>query len=208
MSIDVVFVELKICAEVRAGFPFRGAVEEVVGGSVGVVQMKDFDPGGDVAWTEVARTELEGRRVPGWIEAGDVLFVSRGPRFYAACVSAAPIHAVCSPHLYQLRVRSGGPLLAEFLAWQLNQTPLQRKIQAVAEGSNQLSIRRTELEALTISVPSPEAQRQVINLAKAARDEREVLRTLIANREKQLDAIALSLSESPGAADHASHESP
>lgn len=156
----------------------------------------------------MVKTELAGRRSPDWIAGGDVLFVSRGPRFYGACVSQPPLPAICSPHLIHLRVKPEARLLPAFLAWQLNQTPLQRKIQAAAEGSNQLSIRRSELAALTISVPSLEAQRQIVNLANAARDERALLRTLIANREQQLDAIALSLSEAPGAADHLSHRSP
>ena len=207
MFIDANILVLNSCAEVRAGYPFRGAIEEVAGGDVGVIQMKDIEPGGDVNWAGVIRTELEGRRPQEWIEPGDVLFVSRGPRFYAACVSEAPVPAVCSPHLLQLRIRADMALLPEFLAWQLNQTPLQRQIQAAAEGSNQLSIRRSVLASLTINVPLLETQYRIVNLAKAAREERALLQTLIANREKQLDAIALSLSEAP-AADHANIESP
>lgn len=202
MLIDAHISIVTICAEVRAGYPFRGGIEEVAGGEVGVVQMKDIEPGGDVKWAGVIRTELEGRRPQEWIEPGDVLFVSRGPRFYAACVSQAPVPAVCSPHLLQLRIRSGMALLPEFLAWQLNQTPLQRQTRAAAEGSNQLSIRLSVLASLTISVPSLETQQRIVNLAKAAREERALLQALIANREKQLDAIALSLSEAPVAADH------
>ena len=200
MSIEAYIFVLDGYATVRAGYTFRGAIEEVVSGDVGVVQMKDIESGGDVKWAGVIRTKLEGRQPQEWIEPGDILFVSRGPRFYAACVSQAPLPAVCSPHLHQLRVRSGMTLLPEFLAWQLNQTPLQRQIQAAAEGSNQLSIRRSVLASLTISVPSLESQYRIVNLAKAAREERVLLQTLIANREKQLDAIAQSLSEAPAAA--------
>ncbi len=207
MSIDAFIFILDDCAQVRAGYPFRGGIEEVPHGDVGVVQMKDIEPGGDVNWAGIVRTELEGRRPQEWVGPGDVLFVARGPRFYAACVSQAPVPAVCSPHLLQLRIRAGMALLPEFLAWQLNQTPLQRQIQAAAEGSNQLSIRRTVLAALTISVPSLETQYRIVNLAKAAREERVLLLTLITNREKQLDAVALSLSEAP-AADHPNIETP
>lgn len=207
MWIDATIFVLGACAEVRAGYPFRGAIEEVASGDVGVIQMKDIERGGEVNWDDVVRTELEGRRTQEWIEPGDVLFVARSPRFYAACVSRAPITAVCSPHLLQLRVRAGMALLPEFLAWQLNQTPLQRQIQAAAEGSNQLSIRGKVLASLTISVPSLETQYRIVNLAKAAREERALLQTLIANREKQLDAIAISLSEAQ-AADHPNVETP
>lgn len=207
MLIDANLFVLSDCAKVRAGYPFRGGIDEVVVGDVGVVQMKDIEPGGDIKWASVIRTELEGRRPQQWIEPGDVLFVSRGPRFYAACVSQAPLPAVCSPHLHQLRIRAGTALLPEFLAWQLNQTPLQRQIRAAAEGSNQLSIRLSVLASLTISVPSLESQCRIVNFARVAREERALLQALIANREKQFDAIARSLAEAP-AADHPKIESP
>ncbi len=61
------------------------------------------------------------------------------------------------------------------------------------EGTNQLSIRRGVLEALPIVVPALEQQHRIVALVKDADRERQILETLIQNREQQLDALAFDL---------------
>lgn len=181
--------------EFRVGYPFRGAIEPIVGGSVPVVQMKDVSAMGAMDWGAVVRTELTGRREPDWLVSGDILFVARGNHYYAAALEAVPNRCVCGPHLYHLRLKHGSAVLPEFLAWQINQPPVQRLLRQAAEGSNQLSIRRAELEALPISVPSLVVQEQIVGLAEAAVRERNLLDQLILNREQQLSALAFALAE-------------
>ena len=198
MLIDVLFEDLASLAVVRAGYPFRGAISDVRGGTVGVVQMKDVAPTGGVDWSGVIKTDLAGRSTPDWLESDDILFVSRGNRFFAVCLDKPPLPAVCSPHFFHLRVRSAAQVLPRFLAWQINQPPLQRKLQAAAEGSSQLSIRRPELEALLISLPTFEDQERIVRLADTASRERSLLQALIRNREQHLEAIAVLLSQADG----------
>lgn len=194
MSIDAIFIPLSACADVKAGYPFRGAIDEVPDGGIGVVQMKDVDPAGAVRWNSVIKTDLAGRKNPDLLEQGDLLFVSRGNRFYAVCLDAPPLPAICSPHFFHLKIKPSASVVPQFLAWQLNQPPLQRKLQAAAEGSSQLSIRRPELEAMPICVPSLDDQRGILRIVDAARRERLLLQALIRNREQQLESIADSLS--------------
>ena len=196
--IDAVKMSLGILAEFRVGYPFRGAIALVAGGSVPVVQMKDVSATGAMDWGAVVRTELTGRREPDWLVSGDVLFVARGNHYYAAALEAVPNRSVCGPHLYHLRLKRGSAVLPEFLAWQINQPPIQRLLRQAAEGSSQLSIRRAELEALPISVPSLAVQEQIVRLAKAAARERALLDQLILNRERQLNALAFSLADAAG----------
>ena len=198
MSIDARSLIVSSLADVRAGYPFRGAIGDVRGGSVGVVQMKDVDPAGGVDWARVIKTDLAGRGTPNWLEPEDLLFVSRGNRFFAVCLDKPPLPAICSPHFFHLRVRSAAQVLPRFLAWQINQPPLQRKLQAAAEGSSQLSIRRAELEALPISLPTLEDQERIVRLAHTASRERSLLQALIRNREQHLEAIAVLLSQADG----------
>ena len=206
--IDVRSSFLEDCAEVRAGYPFRGAIDEVPDGGIRVVQMKDVDPTGTVQWAATIRTDIASRKAPDWLEPGDILFVSRGNRFYAVCLDPPPFAAVCSPHFFHLKVRPAAGVLPRFLAWQLNQPPLQRKLQAAAEGSSQLSIRRPELEALPISVPSIDHQQRIVQLIDAARHERALLQALIRNREQHLEAIASGLSQTIGTAEHPAQHTP
>lgn len=180
-------------ALIRAGHPFRGAVEAVDGGSVAVAQMKDIVPGMGVDWSSTVRTELVGRKEPDWLCAGDLLFVSRGSRYFAVCVDLPPGQTVCGPHLFHLTVKAPDLLMPAFLAWVVGQGPVQRQLQQAASGSLQLSVTRQALEALEIPVPPVATQRVVADLATAAARERAVLTALIQNRERQLEALACDL---------------
>lgn len=193
MTIDAIFFDLGSLVGVKSGYPFRGAIDESVDGEALAVQMKDVDPERGVKWTNVIRTSLAGRKQADWLKAGDVLFISKGARFYAACIDEPPEPAVCSPHFFHLRVHAMAPLLPAFLAWQINQPPFQRQLQQAAEGSSQLSIRRPVLESLTFSLPSLADQQRIVALAELARHERQALHQLIHNREEQLQALAEDL---------------
>jgi restriction endonuclease S subunit len=196
MPIDAKLFSLGDITDVRSGHPFRGSIDESTEGNAMVVQMKDVDFECGVNWTGAIRTFLVGRKQPDWLKAGDVLFVSKGVRFYAVCIDEPPSPAVCNPHFFHLQVAPHAPLLPAFLAWQINQPPFQRQLQQAAEGSSQLSIRRPVLESLTLSVPSLADQHRIVALSELARQERRALHQLIRNREQQLQALAEELAQS------------
>jgi hypothetical protein len=198
MIIDAYNIELGVAVDIRSGYPFRGAVEEVAAGGALVVQMKDVDISDGVLWPGAVRAVLQGRKQPEWLQGGDLLFVTRGSRFFAVCIAAPPEPAVCGPHLLHLRVRPGCGIEPAFLAWQLNQPPLQRRLHAAAEGTSQLSIRVGEIAALGIAVPPPEQQARIVGLADAALHERQLLARLAHTREQQLAALATTLAKSAG----------
>lgn len=196
MSIDAAFRAVGDVVHIQSGFPFRGSIEQSAQGDVLAVQMKDVDVEEGVRWEDVTRTFLAGRKAPDWLRLDDVLFVSKGARFYAVCIDEPPERAVCSPHFFHLQVVPSAPLLPAFLAWQINQPPFQRLLQQAAEGSSQLSIRRPVLEALSLSLPSLADQHRIVTLAEFARQERRALHQLIHNREQQLRVIAEDLADS------------
>lgn len=198
MRIDAISVELGTAVDIRSGYSFRGAIEEVPTGAVLVAQMKDVHANTALAWNGLVRTELRSRKEPDWLVRDDLLFVARGDRFFATCISAPPGPAVCGPHLLHLRVRRGSGIEPAFLAWQLNQPPLQRRLYAAAEGSNQLSIRVNELAAIRVPVPPRANQALIVELAAANSRQRQVLTRLIHNREQELAAIAGDLASAAG----------
>lgn len=184
--------ELAALADVQAGHPFRGSVPEDPEGNAFAVQMRDVSPDGGVAWDGLVRTSLDGRKSPVWLQSGDVIFAARGARNYALCLEEVPLQTVCSQYFFLIRVKSTG-LLPEFLAWQINRAPAQRYLAKNAEGTDQLSIRRGVLETLPIVVPPLDKQQRIIAFGKDANRERQLLETLIRNREQQLDALAFEL---------------
>jgi hypothetical protein len=92
-----------------------------------------------------------------------------------------------------MRVKRPDWLLPGFLAWQLQQLPAQRHLRLAAEGTLQVSIRRSELEKLAVRVPPVAQQRTVLELQRVAAAERSTYEALIKNREDELAAIAEQL---------------
>lgn len=167
----------------------------VEGGNAYALQMRDLSPSGEIDWGGLVRTEVDAHKHVQWLEAGDVLFVAKGARNYAVCLSEVRKHTVCSPNFFLLRIKSP-TLLPEFLAWQINRLPAQRYLASNAQGSDQLSIRRTVLEALPLALPPLHQQQMIVALAEAAAHEERQLQALIRNRQQQLDALALALTSS------------
>ena len=180
-------------ADIRAGYPFRAGIEAHADGSVLAVQMRDIRPEGGMEWADVVRTEVDARSGADWLRDGDILFVAKGARYFATCLSGVPERTVSSPHLYVLRIRNPVSLLPEFLAWQINQAPARQYLADAAVGTNQRSIRREALEKLPIIVPSVDRQHHILVFAGLALAERNALEKLIKNRQQQLNAIARDL---------------
>lgn len=152
--------------------------------------MKDVSEAGEVAWDELVQTELKGRRKPDWLRSDDVLFLVRGNKFFAVYLDEVPFPAVISPHFLLLKVKRNTKMLPAFLAWQINQGPAQRYLESSAEGTVQRSIRKGVLEDLPLVVPDLDAQQLVVNYVRAARSEANTYMELLANRERELQAMA------------------
>lgn len=189
----VIFIRLADVAIVTAGFPFRGAIEDSPDGDTLVAQMRNARIENGIDWNGAVKTTLPGRKVPRLLAHGDVLFAARGANNYAVFVDNPPERAVCSPHFFVVSVKGKDKLLPAFLAWQINQAPVQQQLDAAATGSHIRNIRRQALEELRIAVPPMKTQHAVVEFDRAASSERRLLENLIINRKQQTDALALGL---------------
>lgn len=182
-------------AEIGPGHPFRGTITPVANTGTYVVQVRDADTSGEIRTNGMITTELSGRKQPDWLQQGDILFVAKGAKHFAACVKQVPVQTVCSPQFFIVRIRNeySATALPEFISWQLNQIPAQRYFKTTAEGSMYVSIRRQVLEDVPIMLPSIEKQEQLVALHTSAVKEQKTLQKLITNRQQQLDAIALAV---------------
>ncbi|HIF9164175.1 TPA: hypothetical protein ACX6PM_001078 [Photobacterium damselae] len=190
-----VMVKLEEIAVTRAGHPFRGAIQESADGNGYVIQTRDLSDDGQIDLTKLTRAAVVGRKEPEWLRAGDVIFVARGINNFASAISGEMLDqlelpSVCSPHYFQIRIVQTAALLPEFLAWQLNQLPAQRHFQQSAEGTVQVSIRRSVLEETPITIPPIETQRKVVALSQRARREEQIYQELIELRRMEMQAIA------------------
>ena len=179
---------------ITVGYPFRGAIHEVLGGTVHAIQMKDVSPEIGVNRESCVETELKGKRTPGWLKKGDILFAARGSRNYAVLIDeqASQGQIVASPHFYVLSYMAE-TVIPEYLVWFINQQPSQRYFQREAEGSYTKSIRRNVLEELPVAVPTIEKQKSIVRLAQTIKKEQQLMQQLTRNGEILMNAITNDL---------------
>jgi hypothetical protein len=187
------FVKISELAAVTAGFPFRESIRGEPGGDASVVQMRNTTVERGVDWAAAVRVNLPGKKIPRWLEDGDVIFAARGANNYALPIERPPERAVCSPHFFVLSAIDRKKALPAFVAWQINQVPAQKHLDAVATGSHIRNIRRQALEDLCLALPSLERQAAIVAFANTAHSERVLFERLAFNRQQQLDALALGL---------------
>jgi restriction endonuclease S subunit len=187
------YTTLADIALVKAGHPFRGTIPEHTEGNAHVVQIRDIDNDGFILWDQLIQTMITGRKSPDWLQAGDVIFAARGQRNFAACIDKVDTPTVCAAHYFLVHIREPSAILPAFLAWQLNQEKAQRYFAQSAEGSAQVSIRRSVLENTPLLIPTIKEQHAIVTLDNKVKQEKQVLTALINNRAQQMQAIARQL---------------
>lgn len=180
---------------VKAGYPWRGAIPVVNDGSVIAIQAKDISEIGEVILTDCVRTELSGKRDADWLRQGDVLLINKGSRSTAAYIECDLPDTTCPSSLYLLQAKPNwhNRLNMQFIAWQLNQPPLQTYLKRSAEGTLQVSLRRQVVEEAVLAIPDLHTQNLIAKLYVAAQQEHNTLTRMIENRKMQLSAIATHL---------------
>ncbi|WP_166419826.1 restriction endonuclease subunit S [Pseudoalteromonas sp. Z1A8] len=182
-------------ADVFSGYPFRGTIPADENGDVHVVQVRDTRATGEVFQDEMVKVILPGKKAPNWLRSGDVLFVAKGVKHFAALVEDLPVNTVCSPHFFLIRVKPEyqNRVKPEFICWQLNQLPAQRYFSTTAEGSLHLSVRRQVLENTPLKLLDIKDQQLIADMHKCALKERAAMMQLIKNKDKEQTTIALKL---------------
>jgi len=138
------------------------------------VQLRDIPPYGNVDPSGLTRLQISAAPERYLVAAGDVLFRSRSEsntacalddRFQEPALAMLPLY-ILRPHQ--------DVVLAEFIAWAINQSSAQRHFDRFARGTNMRMIPRAVLTDLEIALPSTEVQRRVVALDALARRERSL----------------------------------
>jgi restriction endonuclease S subunit len=185
-------IRLKDIAEIKAGHPFRGRIHPDNNGTVSAIQLKDVASDGVIIWESLVKTQITGRKIPNWLQQGDVLFAARGFRNFAAYVDRKLENIVCAPHFFHIRLHTN-TILPEFVAWHLNQQTSQKHFAKLSQGSAVASIPRDFLEATPLSIPDLNQQKTAVKFYNACIREKQILQTLIKNRELQMEGVAKQL---------------
>ncbi len=116
------------------------------------------------------------------IQAGDVLFISRGVRNCAALVQSVPEKTIASGTLYILHPKAN--IEGSYLAWCLNQAPVQAQISQVRTGAGTPIVQRKVFTDITIPVPPIEEQRRLVELGTLMTREYQLRQQLLEETER------------------------
>ena len=179
-------------ARVSTGFPFRRKVDPEPGGDVALVQIGEKEGVNVVAGTGPVRLRNEGGRFDRYLlQAGDLLFQSRGSRYPVAvvepgtrCIAAAGLHVI-RPDRAQV--------LPEYLAWWLNRPASQAKFSAqLARGSHVPFVSKADLDAFEVPLPSLDRQSRILEVERLRRQEQELATRIMQLTRQLVDGATLA----------------
>lgn len=186
---------IQIC-EIKSGRSIRGAITEVEGTGIKVVQMKDSSIDG-IYWDSCISTELTGKSSPDWLIKDDILLLARGNHNYAVLVddSINGVNAkiIAAPYFFVLQAKTKN-VNPTYLTWWLNQKSVQNYFKTKSRGTGSLSLPRSALEETEIVLPTIEEQRVIASLYNNLAKQKTVQQELISNSEQLLAGIAQTIS--------------
>jgi hypothetical protein len=112
---------------------------------------------------------------------GDVLFVSRGIRNHAVVVESVAENSIASGTLYILRAKQGVDPV--YLAWCINQLPVQAKIAQVRTGAGTPIVQRSDFSNITLPFPDTARQNQIAKLSQLMAREKQLRQQLVNETE-------------------------
>ena len=164
---------LKELSEIRFGFYGKASLK----GKYNYIQSNYFSDSGLLINEPKSFIDLEDKDDGHILQEGDVLFISKGFRYFAWCYRESFGPAVASTIFFVIRPDKG-KILPEYLTAFINMPKNQDYFKLLAAGSSTPSIRKSELENVSIPVLSLEKQQQLVELYKLHIKEIELLSAL------------------------------
>lgn len=181
---------LKQIASLMAGHPFRGSIIDTPRGDVAVVQMRDVDPDNGIDSTNLVRVNLMGHKKPDYLKPGDILFIGRGYRIFAALVDKELEHTVAGSHFFIIRIAPNKyNVRADYLAWYINHKRAQKYFSQYVVGTALPHINRNTLENLPVVLPPLAVQDQMMKAHYCRLKEKALLKALIQKKAQFLDGL-------------------
>ena len=152
-------IPLKEIADIRFGFYGKSAPS----GKYNYIQAKYFDNSGIIVNTMDSFIDLEDKDRDHILLDGDILFVSKGFRYFSWCYRSHVGPAVASAIFFVIRPNQT-TIIPEYLNTFFNIPKNQEFFKQFGAGSSIPSIRKSELESILIPVPEISDQQKIVNL--------------------------------------------
>ncbi|MEM9158418.1 MAG: restriction endonuclease subunit S [Verrucomicrobiota bacterium] len=182
-------MKLNDVSQARPGYLSRSKIEPNEKGSHFLLQIRDFDKERrTIDASGLFRFFAKPVKDESLLQDGDVIFLAKGARNFAAAVQGLPYPCLAASYFFVLRPLP--KLLPAYLAWQLNQEPARQHFAKFGtSGAHMPVVRREVLENLEIPLPNIEQQRKIVAIDQLARQQTRLLAQLADKKLKLAAAI-------------------
>lgn len=147
-------------------------------GDAAYLLVRQFDDFGRLVNKASDFIKLDEKSAQHLLKDGDVLFVGKGNRLFAWCYRNDIGPAIASSVFFVLRPDQQ-KVYPEYLATMLNRPQSKAVFMQIGGGTNIFSIRKSELGAFEIPLPSMKKQKQIAAIAALHQEELHLLQQLI-----------------------------
>jgi restriction endonuclease S subunit len=185
---DILKTNLGSIASLRSGIYAKP--ERI--GVVRYLQAGDFDAFGTYDDTLQPDLEIDDRISNHLLEANDILLVAKGARNVSVAYREGMGKAVASSIFMVVRISRPEIVLSEYLVWYLNHPQSQDYFKSESRGSGIPSLNQQSVEKISISIPSLDKQRAIVEYAELARRENTLRHRLDGLRDQMNQSLLLN----------------
>ncbi len=183
-------------ADINIGYQFRAKIEPVDDGTHSVIQIRDFDDNRNLHADSLMQVNIDKSVEQFHLNKGDVLFLSRGHRNWAAPIVNDLRHAIAASHFFVIRIKKP-EVLPEYISWYINQAPAQEFLHMNARhGTHMPLISLSAFKGLEVEVPSIDKQKKIVELSSLLEKEKQLLAQLQEKRTRLINAVCLKVAKS------------
>ena len=177
-------VALKHIAFIQTGVFAKPGKE----GQIVYLQSKHFDENGNLRSSLYPDLKSESISEKHLLQNGDVIFAAKGTKNFAALYESKNLPAVASTSFFVIRLKEDfqDRILPEYLTWHLNSALSQNYLKSQAVGSSIVSISKSVIDELELSIPDLDIQKAILRIANLRNAERKLQQQIETLREKQI----------------------
>jgi len=172
-------VPIKSCADVLPGFSIKTSITHDPDGTHQVILARHLPDFGPYEYRKEHELRIIPERPPEkyLVSGGDILFMSRGTYNRAVLLNAVPNPTLATASFYI--IKPGEMVDPGYMAWCLNQEPLQLKIAEIRTGAGTPLVPRADFSQIRIILPPVEEQRKITEIGKLMVHEKELANMML-----------------------------
>lgn len=161
-------------------------------GAIPYLQIRHFNEAGQLQDQSLELIDLDEKSQAHLLREGDVLFVGKGNRLFAWQYNSSIGPLVASSTFFVLRADKT-KILPSYLKTILNVPAIKAHLQQLGAGTNIFSIRKSELGAIELSIPSMDRQEKISAMADLYQEEVRLAQQVLEQKQLLFKAVLSSL---------------